>query len=505
MFIPAYKMTEKLPKRLPGSSPPANVNKHVAKRLKVDVEGFGTLEYAFELAPDTSKDTEQSPTHSHPPPQTPPHTFLPPSHELSDPEDQERAALLDASHAPSHAPTNLTATAASLRADGSPEPSGDTRIPLWQNETRAFKGEFAYPRKSRGLATRLAREAQRAELMVDGKPQFNLFVDGSYKQNHDNRGAPEHRRFGRGGYGVVFRNPYHGKGLAECDHNHDDEAQYCTKVPQDSLSTKDFNIRSWRSHRVLSSLHAELAAISQGMETVISLHKRHHPLSASVTIFTDSKTAMNRLSRRLRSDAADGEAIITETEPITTTDALTMPLVRAIVWQSHFLSERGCEIKLQWLKRCTVLAHKLADDVAGWWRKEHAVFYQRDRPLWRRDGILDALHHEALVKVIERIEAEALLRPPLVSASQRRKQAKRERQERERERERESRSQDMLLENFSGSAMQTRMNSDPLLKMPPIWERNAAFSMVNVDMAKILKGSPFENEYLYRGACMVFF
>ncbi|EGZ78613.1 hypothetical protein NEUTE2DRAFT_39830, partial [Neurospora tetrasperma FGSC 2509] len=348
----------------------------------------------------------------------------------------------------------------------SPEPSGDLRIPLWQNETRAFKGEFIYPRKSQGLATRLASEAQGAELMVDGKPQFNLFVDGSYKPHHENRGAPEHRRFGHGGYGVVFRNPYHGKGPAEFDHgNHAND--YFTEGTQveDNLSTKDFNIRSWHSHRVLSSLHAELAAISQGMETVISLLKRHHPLSASVTIFSDSKTAMNRLSRRPH---PDGEFAIT------TTDALTMPLVRAIVWQSHFLFERGCELKLQWLPRCSVLAHTLADEIAGWWRKADAVFYQRDRPPWRRDGILDALHHEALVKVIERIEAEALLLRPS--------------SRRERFKSRFSRENNMLLENFCGSAVQRSFSGDSLLELPPIWERSGAFSMVNEDMAKVMKG-----------------
>ncbi|KAL0466528.1 hypothetical protein QR685DRAFT_600400 [Neurospora intermedia] len=406
-----------------------------------------------------AKQTEQPPTHCfHPLPPTPINPFLPPY----------------------QAPANLPGTTARPRADGSPEPSGDLRIPLWQNETRAFQGKSVYPRKSQGLATRLASEAQAAELMVDGKPQFNLFVDGSYKSHHESRRAPEHRRFGHGGYGVVFRNPYHGKGHAEFDHNHGNLANnYFTKGTQDNLSTtQDFNIRSWHSHRVLSSLHAELVAISHGMETVTSLLKRHHPLSASVTIFTDSKTAMNRISRRPH---PDGEFAIT------TTDALTMPLVRAIVWQSHFLFERGCELKLQWLPRCSMLAYKLADEVAGWWRKADAVLYQRNRPPWRRDGILDALHHAALVKVIERIEAEALLllRPSSLRGPVR--------ERRERFESRFSWANDVLLGNFFGSAVQRSLSSDSLLEMPPIWERSDAFSMVNEDMAKVLKGRPSED------------
>ncbi|KAK1783641.1 hypothetical protein QBC45DRAFT_388276 [Copromyces sp. CBS 386.78] len=141
-------MPESLPKRLSSSSPPAKAR--VDRRLKVEVESFGTVEYAFEPTPNASNDSE-----------------------LSEPNDQE------------HAP--LPETAPRPQKDGSPEPSGDTRIPLWQNENPDFAGEIVYPRKWAGVATRLARDAQGAKLMVEGKPQFNLFVDGSYEENYDTR------------------------------------------------------------------------------------------------------------------------------------------------------------------------------------------------------------------------------------------------------------------------------------------------------------------------------
>lgn len=363
----------------------------------------------------------------------------------------------------------------------SPSPSGDTRIPLWWDETRAFKGDIIIATRKenkQGSAGKVARQAQKAPLMVDGKPQFNLFVDGSYQSPQN----AEPKILARGGYGVVFRNPYHGQGAVEFDHGHGNEAWNNTRpelnTQEDDLGRNDFNIRSWRSHRVYSSRHAEMAAVSQALETVIAIVKRQQPSSGvSVSIFSDCKDVINRIARPR----------VPESEGMTDADALSMPLVRAIVWQSHYLfDEWDCKIKLRWLPRCCVLAHRLADHVAGWWKSgdKHesadgagVIFQQKDRPVWRRDGILDALHGD-LTKVVDRIKKREINRP---ARSLRAPKLKRQE------------GGDML-DRFAGSAVQTSFSSDSLLEMPPIWERSGAFEMVNEDMAKVLKGRPSEDE-----------
>lgn len=272
--------------------------------------------------------------------------------------------------------------------------------------TQGFsKGTCELP--PRIIGKELAESAHNAELWVDGKPQFNLFVDGShkpYEPKTKDRRRPDYHSWGYGGYGVVFRNPYHGKGSTEFDHNHNDNAKSKsrTKEDEDELGSGHFNKRSWRSYRVLSIDHAELTAISQGLATFLTLVKRHRPPSGtSVCIFTDSSDSV----RRLRNKPA-----LADDEPMSLRNALTMPLVRAYIWLSHCISDEGCKIKLQCLPRCCARAHKLADRAAGSWRRKKAVFYQKNKPLWRRDGILDAVHEDPM-KVVKRIEAgeQALL------------------------------------------------------------------------------------------------
>lgn len=398
-------------------------------------------------------------------------------------------------------PSNVQATfkleedqpvvAKTARRNGrSPSPSGDVRIPLFQNETRPFRGEIIITTRKYGRAKKIAREAQRAPLMVDGRPQFNIFVDGSYLSLTKGKGE-KRDTFSRGGYGVAFRNPYHGQGDSEYDHGQHGEETWGNdkthpelSAKEDRLGRNEFNVRSWRSHRVYSSRHAELAAVSQGLETVIAVAKRQKPsFGMSVSIFSDSKDVINRIAR----------PPIPDTEEMTDADAMSMPLVRAIVWQSHYLADEwNCKIKLRWLPRCCVLAHKPADHVAGWWRGADRhdasgdgtgrVFQQKDRPVWRRDGILDTLHDD-LSKVLGRIERGEIRHPPCPPARIARPKR---------------RDNGDMLDRFAGSAVQARMrmsSTDSLLQMPPIWDRNnAAYGMVDEDMRKISKGGRFSYE-----------
>ncbi|KAH7628851.1 hypothetical protein B0T09DRAFT_322729 [Sordaria sp. MPI-SDFR-AT-0083] len=102
-------------------------------------------------------------------------------------------------------------------------------------------GELVYLEKYDGVAARLAREARTADLITN---------------------VPQHWRFSRGGYGVVFRRPYHGeRDFTEYDKNNDNQTQYIVRRPEDASSTKDFNIASWPSRHALSMLQANMAAV----------------------------------------------------------------------------------------------------------------------------------------------------------------------------------------------------------------------------------------------------
>ncbi|KAK3396592.1 hypothetical protein B0T20DRAFT_502030 [Sordaria brevicollis] len=366
----------------------------------------------------------------------------------------------------------------------SPSPSGDLRTTLWRKETRAFNGKITIrKRNKRDSMERAARQAQgEAPLIVKGKPIFNMFVDGSYQRYVKHTLPDLDSHFARGGYGVVFRNPYHGKGSKEFDHGqqgHEEEQMWDNRgtginTPEDGLGKSDFNIRSWRSHRVYGAWHAEMAAISQALETVITLVKRHKPSSGvSVTIFSDCKDVIKRIQRppaRL-------------SEEMTDKDALSMPLLRAIVWQSHYLVEEwDCEIELRWLPRCCVLAHRLADHVARWWKNKDKdesgdgtgiTFQQKDRPVWHRDGMLDVLHKD-FKRILKKVKNGEIRHPAGRIPARKLKEKER----------------GNMLDRFTGSAVQEEMSTDALLMMPPIWERSAAFRMVNEDMDKILGLDP---------------
>lgn len=411
--LQASKMTT--PKGAPSPSfAPEDLDGHQEKRPRVeDQTSFVVVD--SEVVQATALDeaiasVSEAPTTLAPaPPSATPQEALPspaaPLREAS-PSDADASTL-----SPNTPPSNVQATfedesdeLASIprRGGRSPLPSGDVRILLWRDENSCLLRRDHHHREEEWEGGKDCPGGTKSPLMVSGRPQFNLFVDGSYRSLHKPREEEERDTFSRGDYGVVFRNPYHSRGDDEFDHGQNGEAwdnnsntPLELNVPEDALGRREFNIRSWISHRVYSSRHAELAAISQGLETAIAVAKRQNPSSGvSVTIFSDSKDVINRIARPPIS--ADME--------MTDGDAMSMPLVRVIVWQSHYLADEwNCEIKLRWLPRCCVLAHKLADYVAEWWRGPDKlesgdgtaiVFQQKDRPVWHRDGILDTLHQD---------------------------------------------------------------------------------------------------------------
>lgn len=67
--------------------------------------------------------------------------------------------------------------------------------------------------------------------------------------------------------------------------------------------------------------------------------------------------------------------------------------MRTIVWQSHYLLNRGCSVTIRWNPRCCALGPALADAAASLWKfLEQDLFSQAHLPVEDRDGILDKLH-----------------------------------------------------------------------------------------------------------------
>ncbi|KAK3335016.1 hypothetical protein B0H65DRAFT_534285 [Neurospora tetraspora] len=237
--------------------------------------------------------------------------------------------------------------------------------------------------------------------MVDGQPQFVFFCDGStgYRSypnaTHD------------GGYAVVFRDPYDADKAATASASKSATATFGGSRKEDGITIADFTIRHWLSHRTFGAPHVEIAAIAQALEEVIKRNDQHHPDTSTVKIFTDSDTALARIERGILTfeTTTAGNGLKRKRENKAFFEEHTNPFVRLIVWQLHYLSDRGCTIEMNWMPRNTTLGHSLADHMAGKWKQWKGkdpgdAFNQKYLPHAQRDGILDKLHEE--VSAIER-------------------------------------------------------------------------------------------------------
>ncbi|KAK3489543.1 uncharacterized protein B0T23DRAFT_422243 [Neurospora hispaniola] len=307
-----------------------------------------------------------------------------------------------------------SATASSrLPLRRSPSPVADQRISQWRNETRAFKGTITRQSRSVGSAgpAEVARAAQKSALMVDGQPQFVMFCDGSsvYK--------PVPKTSKDGGYAVVFRDPYDANKAATASASKLATTRFSGPRNEDGISIGDFTIRHWLSHRTYGNSHTEIAALSQALEEVTKRIDQHQPDKSIVKIFTDFDGSLSRVQKGILSyettttaDSRKRKRELTKKEQADASFFVehTNPFVQALVWQSHYLSDRGCTIEMHWMPRNTTLGHKLADYMAGQWRRNSDdAFYQKTLPHDQRDGILDKLH--GAVGAIERERASAAL------------------------------------------------------------------------------------------------
>ncbi|KAK1776474.1 hypothetical protein QBC45DRAFT_381255 [Copromyces sp. CBS 386.78] len=290
------------------------------------------------------------------------------------------------------------------RSPRSPSPLEDPRIPLWKAETRSFKGTMFRHSESIATAIETAEAAQNGDLFVDGAPQFAIFCDGS---SENTRFAQFHGD--RGGYGVVFRDPYESG-----DHIGIDLAPNRLQPEvfgkDDVWGVKDFVILNWLNRKTYSAEHAEISALAQGLEEIIKRVDRFGPPLSTLKIFSDSAACQNRIASGIlvgdefmsggvgNNYINNGSNVKAERKrkrkEVSFSDKHTNPIVRAIIWQSHYLFERGCTIEIHWIPRNLTFGAYLADHVAGLWRGEGAVFSQSNLAREQRDGIIDKLSEE---------------------------------------------------------------------------------------------------------------
>ncbi|KAK3500546.1 hypothetical protein B0T13DRAFT_447224 [Neurospora crassa] len=103
-----------------------------------------------------------------------------------------------------------------------------------------------------------------------------------------------------------------------------------------------------------------------------------------ISVFTDYAQAVERLEYGICPLDSDEGSLFRWS---------TNPLVRAIVWQSHYLYDHGCTLDIRWHPRFCALGPALADAAASSWKFwEESSFCQAKLPAEERDGILEKLH-----------------------------------------------------------------------------------------------------------------
>ncbi|EAA35997.1 hypothetical protein GE21DRAFT_74 [Neurospora crassa] len=285
----------------------------------------------------------------------------------------------------------------------SPTPSLDPRIALWMNETRSYAGTITID-KDKQRASRTAREASQARFSINGVPQLVFFVDGSIQGLSGRR---LDQGWTNGGYRVVFRNPFddtipfvsrYKNPIRLLDNpkiralqqgvDNDYVLEEEGEVYDDPSRVVDFTVLCYGSRKVFSVPQVELAAVSQAQETAIRYIDKHQPPTSAVTIYSDATCVLERIEKGIISDPPKGFTLRLWSK-------VSNPLVRAIIWQSHYLRSRGCQLEIRWSPRCSALGPALADAAACVWREwPEKALSQRHLAVDVRDGMLDKLSEE---------------------------------------------------------------------------------------------------------------
>ena len=263
----------------------------------------------------------------------------------------------------------------------------DPRLAQWQEEDRDFAGTTWQDEEYPMVAAVEALRATHAPLEVNGVPQLSIFCDGSNQNNQSKL------RWHHGGYSVAFRDPFAGttpfvaqveRNLSPADQAQATGGRESGDGGLDQVTATDFTMLAYAT-RTLGTTHVELAAIAQSLEVAIKLQDQHQPESGmKISVFSDSLSAIRRIKYGI---------LPLYSNELRFYRVYTNPLMKTIVWQSHYLRDRGCSLEIRWNPRCCALGPELADDLAseykGWPRWK---FCQADVPAEERDGILEKLH-----------------------------------------------------------------------------------------------------------------
>ncbi|KAM7184814.1 hypothetical protein V8F20_012059, partial [Naviculisporaceae sp. PSN 640] len=110
----------------------------------------------------------------------------------------------------------------------------------------------------------------------------------------------------------------------------------------------------------------ELTGVACCLEKAIKLLDQHPNFTESrALIFVDADSAHCRI--RYGVEGHPNQSFHS---------AHTRPIVKAIIWLSYQLRDRGCPVELHWIPRRIVEPARFADDLAGTWRSYPEAWWQ---------------------------------------------------------------------------------------------------------------------------------
>ena len=157
--------------------------------------------------------------------------------------------------------------------------------------------------------------------------------------------------------------------------------------------------KRWRVERLFTVSLGELAAVAECLEAAIEIIDVLKPARTLLRVFTDSEQALGYLA---------GPQPYFDATASTFKKVHVRPLLRAVVWQSHHLAERGCNIEVRWMPRKSTEYARDADFLAGCWRNEECDLlrmgaYARMQPLCRfmphRSSVMEKVEGQCLALI----------------------------------------------------------------------------------------------------------
>ncbi|KAM7188414.1 hypothetical protein V8F33_010665 [Rhypophila sp. PSN 637] len=152
---------------------------------------------------------------------------------------------------------------------------------------------------------------------------------------------------------------------------------------------------------LFSIQQGELTGISQCLQSAGTLVDMYPDMRYKIIIFTDSSNGLDRLREGTNMDmyAYDAEGRGANSWARKFYGFHTLPVVKAIIWQSYGLQERGADIEFHWMPRRKTEPARMADNLAKSWSKMTEEFWVREfhdvartmMPALLREDVLDAV------------------------------------------------------------------------------------------------------------------